>query len=98
MDAFHGAGEGKRIVDLATARLCRGETKDRTQPFAAGEQTVSHRFVNRRRLRVLLWKKPAERAVDLLLPRSDVRLEIHAGRIVAALDERRIIFLSFRRL
>src|SRR5207248_1545927 len=67
------------MIDLATARFRRGQTENRAQPFAAGEQAISHRLVNGGRPGVFLWQKPVKRAVDRFLPGSDIRFEVHAG-------------------
>src|SRR5205823_12763411 len=64
VDAFHRAGERKRIFDLAAARLRRRQTKNRPQPFSTGEQTVANRLVNRGRPDVLFWKISIQRSID----------------------------------
>src|SRR5207302_10670226 len=72
VDAFHSAGERQRVVDFAAACFSRGDTKNRSQPFPAGEQTVPHRLVNCRRSDVLLWQISIQRPIDPLLPRVEI--------------------------
>ena len=69
----------QRIVDLASARLSRGETKNRPQPLPAGEQAVAHRLVNRRRPHIFLRQISIQRAIDFLLPRFKIRFQIHCA-------------------
>ena len=77
VDAFHRAGERKRVVDLAVARFGGGQAKNRPEPFAPGKQAVTHRFVDRDRLDALFWKIAIEGAVDLLLPCTEITFQIH---------------------
>src|SRR5437762_1053254 len=58
---------------IAAARFSRSQTKNRPQPFPAGEQTVAHRLVDRRWLDVLLRQISIQRPIDLLLPRFKIR-------------------------
>jgi hypothetical protein len=67
VDAFDGAGEGKRSIDIAATSLSRGETQNRSQSFASGEKTVSHRLVQRSGFRTRFGQITIQRAVDLFL-------------------------------
>ncbi len=78
VDAFERAGERQRLVDLAAACFGRGETQNRSQSFSAGEKTVAHRLVNGRRSRVLFRQIAVECAIDLFLPRLEIRLQVHS--------------------
>src|SRR5205823_11785456 len=49
VDALDRASQRQALVDRAAAGFRRCQTKGRSHPFAAGEQRVAHRFVDRRR-------------------------------------------------
>src|SRR5205085_1641084 len=68
VDAFDRAGERQRGIDFAAARFRRGEAKNRAEPFAAREQTVTHRLVNGGRWRRFLRQKTIKGAIDFFLP------------------------------
>jgi hypothetical protein len=80
VDAFHRAGERKRVVDLAAARFGRGQAKNWPEPFAPGKQAVTHRFVDRDRLDAFFRKITIERAVDLSLSLSEIIFQVHDAR------------------
>src|SRR6516225_1066770 len=68
MDTFHRGSERNRSFRLSSATFAGSQTQDRTQPFAAREDAVAHRLVNRLRFNRCLWQKHFERSVNHLLP------------------------------
>src|SRR5206468_5651171 len=77
VDAFQRAGEGKSISDFSAASVSGREAKNRSQSLAAREKAVAHRSVKRSWFRARLWQIAIERVVDLLLPGSEIRFQIH---------------------
>jgi hypothetical protein len=77
VDAFQRTGEGKRIPDFSAASFSGREAKNRSQSLAAREKAVAHRSVKRTWFRVRFWQIAIERVVDLLLPGSEIRFQIH---------------------
>src|SRR4030095_3096813 len=67
----------KRLNQFPFAAFGSGEAKNRAQSFAAGEQTVAHRFMERRRFHARLRQMSIQRPVDQFLPRSKIGFEIH---------------------
>ena len=66
-----------------------GETKDRPQPFAAGEKRITHRLVDRRGLGRSLRQKTVERAIHLLLARAEIARQIHSAANLESLGRQR---------
>lgn len=77
MDAFQRAGERKRVADLSPARVGCGEAENRSQPFAAGKKTVTHRSVQRRGFRNRFRQVAVERALDQFLARDEICFDVH---------------------
>jgi len=83
VDAFHRAGQWKRLNQFPFAAFGSGEAKDRAQSFAANKQTVAHRFMDRGRRRVFLWQETIQRPIDHLLSSDQIRFQVH-GRLLDA--------------
>src|SRR6266550_1542281 len=91
VDAFHGAGERKGVIDVAPTSFSRGETQNRSQSFASGKKTVSHRLVERSGFGLCFRQITIQRAVDLFLAGPEIFFEIHrmerdAGCLISILD------------
>ena len=67
MDTFDGAGEGKRVIDVAATSLSRSETKNWSQSFASGKKTVAHRLMERSRFGTRFGQIAIQCTVDLFL-------------------------------
>jgi hypothetical protein len=80
MDALKGARDWKRIVHLSATRFSCSQTQNRPQTFASGEQTVAHRSVKCRRLRISLRQIAVQRVVDQLLASEKIDFEIHVRK------------------
>src|SRR5439155_16912661 len=70
--AFQREGERKCVINATATSFGCGETKNRSQSFAAGEQTVTHRLVERGRLRTRFRQIAVQRAIDFSLPRPKI--------------------------
>jgi hypothetical protein len=77
VDAFQRAGEGKGNPDFSPASVSGRETKNRSQSLAPGEKTVAHRPVKRCWFRVRFRQIAIQGVVDLFLPGSEIRFQIH---------------------
>ncbi len=68
---------GSCVADFSTASFGCRETKNRSQPFAAGEKTVTHRPVQGRGFRIRFRQVAIERAFDQLLARDEIGFDVH---------------------
>ena len=87
VDAFDGTGEGKGVINVAATSFSRGETQNRSQSFASGKKTVSHRLVERSGFGICFRQITIQCAVDLFLAGPEIFFEIHvmerdAGRLI----------------
>ena len=80
VDAFERAREGQCVIDTAMTRFGCCKAKNRSQTFAAREQTVTHRLVECDRFRVRLRQIAIQRAVDLSLPDLEILFQIHVTK------------------
>src|SRR5688572_6025833 len=64
MNALDRAGVRQGVVEPAATRFRGGQGEHGAQPFSAGEETVSHRFVNCGRPRAGPRQKPIQRAIN----------------------------------
>ena len=76
--------EGREIPEqrlvIGTASFGRGDRQNRTDTLAAAEHGISHRFVNRRRLRLRSWKILFQNPVDDPATLSEVFRRCHSSR------------------
>ena len=77
VDAFDGTGEGKGVINVAATSFSRGETQNRSQSFASGKKTVSHRLVERSGFGICFRQITIQCAVDLFLAGPEIFFEIH---------------------
>src|SRR5206468_1973145 len=89
VNAFERAGERERDIDVAATSFGRGETKNRSQSFSTRKKTVTHRLVERGRLRIRLRQVPVQCAIDQLLASGKIRFEIHVRKTDAGLFDSR---------
>ena len=85
VDELDHRGERDVAFALIAAEPGAGEGQHRPQTFAAGEQTIAHSLVKRRRLPIRLGQIAVQGAVDQLLARDEIVFEIHVSKTAAEL-------------
>lgn len=83
MDAFDGAGGGQRVGNVSVAGLGSGKDEGGAHSFAAGEERVTHRSMNRGGLGGRLRQEAVERAVDGGGARVEVAREVEGVGVPA---------------